>query len=254
MHRKKFIVGLTTLAVFLAGGLIACSDDDPTEPGDPGGLGNSDEGTVNALVYDLMLPLTQALNIGPFLDLLPKPGTANPSQCEPLDVCTSGFAMFCLGNPTLGDPTTITFTNCNSSGLLIDGIISFDGDASAGSGIISMTLGNYDLVGDITYSNVDGCFEQNFTNISLNSGNLEMTMFGLFVYCPPNIVGGVVIPNFASMTIMIPSLDRRVDVIISEDPPGDLQVILFTQGGSEPLLICDGNILGSSLTCFTGQE
>lgn len=249
MKSRRFIVGLTTLAVFLAGGLVACSDDDnPTGDGDVGG----DEGTVNSLVFELILPLIQALNLGPYLDQFPSQGTVTPSQCLPLDVCSSGLALFCPGVNSFD----ITFTDCNASGLLINGIVAITGDGTAGFGTMSLALGDYTVVGEVAYTNAPGenCYDQFFTNFAVLTGNLEMTMGGFFSYCPPDMVGELAIPSFGEIKIQIPFIDRAIDVVISSDPqPGSLEILVLNLIRDEVLLICSGNILGG-MSCSTGQE
>jgi hypothetical protein len=91
-----------------------------------------------------------------------------------------------------------------------------------------------------------------FTNVSVTWGDLEMTMSGSFSYCTPVTLGGTLVPNFAALDVQIPGLNRGVDVIISEEPAGGVEVIVWDLAENVPILICSGNIVGS-LSCFTGQ-
>lgn len=249
---QRLPISIITLGLALAVSLMACSDDEPTDAGGSG-LGQSDEGTANALAFELVLPLMQALNIGPYLDQIPS-GGLTPDQCEPLEICSSGSAMLCLGLGTI----SLEFSDCGASGGNIDGLVSIEGGATQGAGTLSLTVGDFTLAGttSYTYSSGENCFSQFFTNVAVTAGDLEMTLSGIVGYCPPDVDGqGNVFPDFAQIEVRVPSLDRTADVIILGDPvPGSVEIVILDLARTNVLLVCNGTLIPPALSCYTGTE
>lgn len=122
---------------------------------------------------------------------------------------------------------------------------------SSGSGQICSGT----MAGSVSYAADASCFSQYFTEVSLTAGDLEMTMTGSAFWCDPRaMVGNVVVPSYANFDFEIPSLDRTVSVSVLSDSPGNLEIVILNLARTKILRACHGNLLGTSLDCFTGLD
>jgi hypothetical protein len=238
------------LGLVAALGLPACSSDDDdggAGPGDTNPEQNMMLSTVDAVVY----PILRDLSVGPYLELLPNLGAAEKAlQCQPLATCSSGSAQYCATTSGF----RVEFSTCEAIGSVLDGSITFDGDASQGSGGLDLTIDGNPLSGTVGYTVSEGCVGQSFSELTAMVGSTSLTLSGYMEFCqPPLMMGELIIPHYAEFFIEFPGLSRFMWFTVFSEPQGTVEVSLWDSTTQQVLRVCHGTVYGN-LSCASGDE
>jgi hypothetical protein len=238
-------LAVPSLLLALILGPTACGDDKPTGPGN---IGESDQGTAQALVYDIVVPLLRDMFLDNYIDQIPPPGAVNrTTACEPLAVCTSGSAEYCTDPGTL----QVNFTNCDLGNTTIDGSVSLTLAQSSGAGTFSLSInGNISMTGSVSYSQDSECFNQTFSDVVITANDLTILMGAAIGWCDPrSMVGNLTVPSSGFFNFRIDSLDRTIDVTLLSDPAGDFDILVLNSNRTQSYLSCEGSLAGTTLNC-----
>lgn len=239
-----------TASVALGSGLLACGGDE--NPTGPGKIGTSDDATAGSLTYQVVVPLVRNVFLETYVNQIPPAApVAEVTACDNLS-CSSGSGQICSGTGTMD----LTFSQCQAFGTVLDGSISLDVAAGSGAGTFAVTVGgDFQMSGNVSYTVDVSCFSQFFTAVNLTAGDLDIEMSGSAFWCDPRaMVGNVVVPNYANFEFRIPSIDRTVDVSVLSESQGNVEIIILNLARTKILRICDGSLLGNSLSCYAGPD
>jgi hypothetical protein len=236
----------TAVSVTVMSGLAACGGDD--SPTGPGKVGSGDQSTAAALAYGVVGPLVRDVLLEDYVSQVTRPLPANSTMaCSTLTICDSGTVQYCIDSGTL----SVTFSACRFGQVSVDGSVTLALQTGTGSGSFDLTVGgNFHMTGTISYMVGEGCFSQSFSEVTLTTGDYTIDMSGFAQWCDPRVaVGDVTVPNYADFNFYISSLNRHINVYIGSEPPGAMQILVQNLNQTENILLCDGNITGSSLDC-----
>jgi hypothetical protein len=237
--------------------LISCSDDNPTDPGDPGGGGDPRvQGVINALS-----PVLQQGYLGAYASLLGAP-LVGSQTCVPVEgACETGSAEWC---PAEGGGT-VNFSDCLNSGVTANGSIQIAGNEFAGQATFNTTFNDVSVQGQIIYSfDLDtGCLVESYSGFVITSPDGTYNLNGSVEYCLAGTAVSAVqqepiVPSSGELSIEIPREGQEslwVTMTISPEPPGAFGLNLYDGDINEFVLECTGNLLTLQLNCgpYTGE-
>jgi hypothetical protein len=192
------------------------------------------------VITSAVLPIVEMVNLQTYSALLGAGGIpTTSSQCNPLEICSSGSAELCPGL----EGVEIHFTNCGALNSAVSGVITFLGNASQGCATLSLDLNGAGVVGSTSYTLNEQCFSQIFNDITITLPELTMNLQGIAEYCNPTTHQGVIVPSFSELVFTLPDLNRSVQVY-SEEEVGNYTVHVTDANQSTVLMSCNGNLFG----------